>query len=753
MRSLREYTLLGLLLSGLFSHYVYGDGIGTEIGEDDDDAKGKPHPLLNKVQPFGFQSTASNGNDFAASIVSSPNVKQGYFMTGTTSGFLLQSDNTKIHAGMHCYAMQMKPFMDEWTWLKKFGASRDDNPTTTTCTSVKTLFMSDDAKTTHVMISGYTEGDILFNPQDGNLKFSEEAASNNPEYAENKINGFVMLLSVPHMYEEKKAVNPTDIKVLSGKMLSENKVTYPISMTAVSDTDVVVISQISDVSSINAEAGLKDALGKTGDFEPVMKYGQFFQVLVERLSWDPDTNKMVKLWSETFDTDDRRGAHVSSIIYDDFEDRVIFAGTTHGTGKAFGHMNDVLSNGSDLDGYITILEADTGKFVKSERIQSNPGLDDIISGMCKKENGAALYIVGSTNAIMDDQFDSSYKVASGDRKLNAFVQKINLTSMKTLWKRQIGPVNINNDVSIDDQDVEGFGCAVDETEALVYITGSVSEGASVVEGQPGTGGTDAFIAAFQSTQGIYVDSFPTRQVGSVMDEHIAKDNGGITTDQYGNAVVYGTTKGNLISEKPPQLTQFSPIFSDIYFMSFLAEDAEHVSTIEVGTKNGVESSAKIPKTKRTGLTNYEMVGISLFISITVIVVFLLAYNYGKRRTVNHLEHQTDQDIARYLEEFEGAEKKKGNTDTQMYDISSYYGKNGNTAGANAGTASNIVPNEVSLPGGSPPAGDANKGGTTYDELMESYKNIMATTDEVSSAGASKPTSGQAANEDADNELL
>jgi len=722
-------------------------GIFARAAGPDDDDNGNVHPFLHKVQPFGYQSTSSKGNDFAASIVKSPRIKQGFFATGTTSGMLLHTDNASgkntFHAGMHCYLMQIKPFGENWNWIKKIGAFRNDNPKTTTCTSVRTLPPQEGDTETKVVVLGYTEGDVLFNPDDGNLKFSETENQNNAEASLNRINGFAMMVTVPHSEEAKTKVDPAAIKITSGRMLNVEKVTYPISVTAVGGNDVVIVSQVSDETGVNLQAALKDASGNIGDFEPVFRYGQFFKVKVERLSYS-DTGAVIKIWSQIFDTDDGRGATVSSVLYDELEDAVTISGTTHGQGDAFGHMN-AQTSGTDLDGFVFTLDANSGTLDKSMsiRIESVPGKDEIVSGMCKKVNGEALYIVGSTNAILDPDFVPAYDVDFKQRKLNAFIQKVNINNMKPIWTKQLGSINIRDDRTLDDQDVFGLGCAVDEEASAVYMTGTVSAGGSVVPNQFPTGEQDVFLAGFQSTRGTPLEDFPTVQLGSVMDEYVAKDSGGLTTDQYGNAVLFGTTKGNFIAEKPPKRTRFDPIFADVFFMSFLVTDSEHVSTIETATRDGIMSSANTDEPVKGSASALEVTAISLFASAAIIAIFLLAYKYGKRHATSQIEHQTDQDIARYLEEFEGGDEAgtKQTTNSSgsaanaaatggMYDISSYYGQN--FAMGKEVLAKDLMspPNEVSLPGGSV-GSDLNSADenstTTYDELMESYKNIMSTT--------------------------
>lgn len=710
----------------------------TSHAQSDTAVSATPHAILSKVQPFGYQSTTSTGNDFAASIVKSPRISQGYFATGTTSGMLLHTDEelgkSTLHAGMHCYVMQMKPFSESWTWMKKFGAFRNGSPTPTTCTSIRTLPVKEGDTDTKVVVSGYTEGDVLFNPDDGDLQFSvlsQLSEISRPELTTNKINGFTMILSVPLSEEEEQDdVDPQSVKVIGGKMLHADKVTYPISSTAVGKNDIVVVSMVTDQTGVNLETALKDASGDIGDFEPVFRYGQFFKVKVERLTFDPETSLVHKVWSVAHETDDGLGAHVSSVIYDELEDAVTIAGTTHGHGEAFGREEASASTESDLDGYFFTLHAETGKLVKkiSKRVETEPGKDEIISGMCKKTRGDAIYVVGSTNHVIDEMFEPAYNEAP---KFNAFIRKINLATMEPIWTRQIGPINIRNDHTKDNQDVMGMGCAVDEEKSQVYVSGTVAAGASVVPGQFPTGEQDIFVAGFQSTHGTPLDSFPTKQLGSVMDEYVAKDGGGLTTDQYGNAVLFGTTKGNFIQEKPPKRTQFQMPLADIYFMSFLNDKGEHVSTIERATPDGIETSVMGDGAPTESMaTPFEVGAITMFALAAVVSVFLLAYTYGKRRVASQIEFQTGQDIARYLEDYE----QDGNSSSSNNNNNN---SNSNFAiGDEESRKSAAMSRRVSLPDGDVEHNPASSTSTsapisqTYDDLMESYKNIMLETSAV-----------------------
>lgn len=484
-------------------------------------------------------------------------------------------------------------------------------------------------------------------------------------------------------------------------------VQYPVKVVAIDETDIALVALVTDDGSLNLQARLQQGLGEIGDFEPIYKYGNYFSVQLQRLSLVPDAPVMQRKWSKTFSTDDGRGAHVTSLVYDSINKEILFAGTTHGSGQTFGRIDRDKSNGSDFDGYVTKVSAEDGEFdevsvTSATRIETNPGKDVFVNGLCA--HGEALYIVGSTNSIIDPNFLGSKE--GENLKMNAYIQKRNIQNMRTLWTRQIDTASISGDIVIDSQDVEGMGCAIAHDANIVYMTGTVHAGASVVDSKPGTGENDVFVNAYDFLNGNAVEKFPLTQIGSVADEFVAKDGGGVTIDEYGNAIVFGTTRGSLVSEKNIGNTVLAQSYSDIFLMSFLVNAAEHVSLVQ-NSGNTVIGSVmrRVPRSGRIAL-------ISSLSVLGAIIIFAIAFTAGKRRTTERIEHDQEKDIARYLEEFEG---QKGVSNG----VNSLYGNHNLAVGKDS---DNAMPGEVSFnSNGAAPNGDSK---TTYDELMESYKNIQ-----------------------------
>lgn len=666
----------------------------------------------SKSEPFGFQSVNSRGHDIAMSVSKAPDGERsaggGYFVTGTTTGLALTTEfETALHAGMHCFVAQLKPFESDWFWFKKYGAYKGDEAVSTTCTSITVMKDSLDGQgAPRIVVVGYTEGNRIFNPQDGVPEFAKDGA--NPE---NKVNGFAILLELPHFDKLKKPFSSMDVKLLGGKMLDDFSVQYPVSVKSLSDTDFVVGQLVTDDDGTNIQYALSEELGKASIFEPGYKYGNQFTVRLERLSYDKELEVIRKEWGEAFGTKEteRRSAYVWSVEYDQLRDVILFAGYTNGHGEVFGTVDNLSTDGSDVDGYIAKVDANTGKFTGTNsaepesfatRIFTQPSKDEFVNSICI--HGRALYVVGSTTGMIDP----TMKERKLDDTVDAFVQKRTLDTMKVIWTKQISKklhTNENGDIP----SVHGYGCKVgsmaDESEAVVYVSGTVDHASVVENGSGGNGGKDIYVAALRIEDGEKVEKFKKIQIGSELDDYVAKDRGGLEVDEHGNAVLFGTTKGELLGVKEQTRDGDSSLFqyADIFLMNFLP-DGKHVVPVKPSYSSTHAAAEPESKKKKHPIVIFFIVLLSIVV-VTGAVSF--AFHIGKIRTETLIEQQQDQDIARYLEEFENgnmpniAAGQFKDTDNEAIEESSYSFATGEDI--TGGTAS-----------------------TTYDDLMESYKNIM-----------------------------
>jgi hypothetical protein len=94
---------------------------------------------------------------------------------------------------------------------------------------------------------------------------------------------------------------------------------------------------------------------------------------------------------------------------------------------------------------------------------------------------------------------------------------------------------------------------------VVYVTGVVEKGAGMVQGQEtktSQGGDDIWVSQMQVSDGT-VNWM--QQVGTSGDEHVAR-NGGIVTDNDGNAIVFGDTTGSLYRDRAYSTSSNSDLF-------------------------------------------------------------------------------------------------------------------------------------------------------------------------------------------------
>lgn len=317
-------------------------------------------------------------------------------------------------------------------------------------------------------------------------------------------------------------------------------------------------------------------------------------------------------------------------------DLLIMIGTTAGRGVAFGTEEeqgifDTASNDKDLDGFVAKIRADTGAFgggldfdsttnalqnTESLRIMSNIGQTDTVVGMCAtplrpmaklQAKTEFIYVVGSTTAVVQgvpsgtrsDTFLSQYPInGDADSTMEAYLMKINLSTMNTVWTVQVGAVSPIEADEWFKGSVFGYGCAVTRDGEDVYLTGLVKEGGVITDFSiedyeanylPGVraavGGTDVFVSSYKTADGSV--NF-MRQVGSTKNDFPSRGNGGITTDRFGNAVITGNTRGSLMRSRGKGEYIYGPDGEDaameVFVMSFDRITSNHVPVATDSTK-------------------------------------------------------------------------------------------------------------------------------------------------------------------------
>jgi len=359
------------------------------------------------------------------------------------------------------------------------------------------------------------------------------------------------------------------------------------------------------------------------------------ELVLAGTSADAETVAMRHLWMEEFSPEGGEDARPSGLLYapgggtGGTDDVLVMVGTTSGRGSAFGTSDgaadaagssDGTPPGSDLDGFVTKVRTDTGAFAggerfdavagsflntHSERIASNPGQDEIVTGVCARplrtvgdqDRTEHVYVVGGTSARLpaippgtrDGGFESSFgKTEDGRKVFEAFLMKIDLDTMNVLWTVQVGAVpspGLPKDSGR--RTAFGYGCAVTSDGRDVYLTGIVRDGGVATDfsatdssGLPydASGGTDVFVSSYGTADG---SRRFLRQFGSGADDAPSRGNGGLATDRHGNAVLSGSTRGSLLRRRGRDEFRYGSgtgeAAADVFVMSLERGTGRHVA--------------------------------------------------------------------------------------------------------------------------------------------------------------------------------
>ena len=340
-------------------------------------------------------------------------------------------------------------------------------------------------------------------------------------------------------------------------------------------------------------------------------------------SYNRDTIVMSQTWVQEFEPDLGEDTRPAGLIFaptndPNSHDLLVMGGSTSGNGVAFGTTEDTASEEEkperfDLDGFVTKIRADNGSFAgkdafdaatlsftntHSMRISSLPNKHDVVASLCSdplREWGTVepqdhVYVVGSTEGLLpglksglrDESFVMEYPEEPAVNTMEAFLMKVDLATMNTVWTTQISGINL---VSKLKGNAYGFGCAVTHDGENVYLTGLVKDGAVVTDfstdslkrhDNAARGGTDVFVASYKANDGAlnYL-----RQIGSTRDDTPSRGNGGITVDRLGNAIIVGNTRGSLMRKRDVAEYMFgqndADAASDVFIMSLERDTGEY----------------------------------------------------------------------------------------------------------------------------------------------------------------------------------
>jgi hypothetical protein len=325
---------------------------------------------------------------------------------------------------------------------------------------------------------------------------------------------------------------------------------------------------------------------------------------------------------------------------------LLVAGTTAGRGSVFGNLSSTNENNmdSDLDGFITRLSTSTGRLESGKpltrRINSLNHGDDWIGGLCVHESSGQVYVVGSTAGNM-------LQNAAASGGTDAFLLKLNVTNLETVWAYQLGakPRGVDDGPAT----ATGVACAVTQDGEYVYMAGVVQKGA--VLDMSGTiasyGDDDVYVVQLDAKTGQvnYV-----RQIGSEAKDEVGLRNS-LSVDQDGNAVLVGTTFGSLYRQRDPLETKTSDVFVATFskFNGALVNPLarpQFASDSDAGASPDDSVPAPSDESQKTGI------GIGMVVLLFLAVALTFYCCFFSRREKSAVVETDRSKVLRYLNKFD-----------------------------------------------------------------------------------------------------
>ena len=461
------------------------------------------------VSTFGyaegvFQSGPNLGNTYAASIIYD-NAENKLYLTGTTYG-------TGADAQSSCFVATVS--MDELdaeelSQMKTLGSSN----ILETCSNLALQ------KQSNVVLIG--------NSERGGMYASDAISA--------EMSGFVVAL-------DKNTLTEVDGETL---MVGDeaDRIPFPVA-TVVDGDDFYIVSLKSDDSS----PALRAPSGDQPNWINYPKYGStydmdFLKVQLKQKEIngieEEGEFEFSNLWLNEFPVDREPDGssprvNIGGIVLKKTGSTgfMVVAGSTRGKGRGYGD-----AAGDDEDGFITLLDLETGKLVTDRKNQKRFGTageatDDEITGICDDPNDPeSVYIVGASKGDWEkgDIQNGWLDITSGS--LQGFISKIDLTTLDAEWTIELGARDGSKETT-----AYAVGCSV--ADGVVYVAGEVTNGARMVLGTQtldSMGGTDVWIAQVETADG-YVNWL--NQVGTSGEDTLAP-NGAVVTVNDGDAILFG----------------------------------------------------------------------------------------------------------------------------------------------------------------------------------------------------------------------
>ena len=390
------------------------------------------------------------------------------------------------------------------------------------------------------------------------------------------------------------------IDLEGGLVLHDNAEEYPLAMASDDSFQNAYIASIfSEASSYNPDMdnltksrvyrGGED-LATTG-YRPPM-YGRDFTLRLQRLerassiSSTTSTSKIIgemtgkalePRWSREYLATGLRDVQVSSLVYID-PTTLLMAGYTTGSGRAFGFPSNRSS--TSFGGFVTKIHPESGNVLEATRIEANVDTsNERVLALCNPNNATSnfVYVVGMTDGLFDNTYVTEVENNGWHRGNSAFLLKMDTETMKIIWSRQLGARFVDGSMGTagigDSPQVHGTACVVTPDDEFVYMAGAVKDGAALSlrkdQSFRSAGADDIFVAQFGTHDG---SLHFAKQMGTPEDDYLALGNS-LATDEEGNLIVLGNTRGSLYRSKT------NNGISDIFTFSIGREDGNSITPV------------------------------------------------------------------------------------------------------------------------------------------------------------------------------
>jgi hypothetical protein len=393
--------------------------------------------------------------------------------------------------------------------------------------------------------------------------------------------------------------------LLGGMMMRANAVQYPIAIQGDQESRQLFIASVkSDTKTINpsfeqmtSRTNATHLDMTTAGYLPP-QYGENFTIIFESLQQPPQDDDeeengpgfdkaalketLEPVWTREFGLDMHTSVYVSSLLYLS-RNMLVMAGSVHGRGfiKNGNGNEDHDDDGGNWDGFVVVIDSQTGDQLRSQRVRSVPNHDDRVLSVCQQSKirsntTSDIYMVGISEGSID-----YYGKESSQRRLSyrrgayrAFLLRMNAETMETKWVSYMGATYEVGKSQGRPPQVHGMACAVTSDGQEVYMAGTVKDGALLDPDPANThnvdakshGGDDIFVAQYKAQSGKLNYAI---QLGTSHDDTLGQGDS-IVANESGDAIILGNTRGSLMRRKS------SPFTSDMFILSLARKRGRHL---------------------------------------------------------------------------------------------------------------------------------------------------------------------------------